>query len=372
MSQQPFRKPLGIAGLLSLFALSISAASCSRSEAMRAPADPEVVMQAVRDYGRGHQALIALASTEKPDQPDEAYSAHIRNILVQEDFAQLEKIAQQNRAEKGRLLGGIWKIYAFYTGTGWPASGPNPTESDFRLHAATLKKWIAAYPNSTAARLSLAHQYLDAGWHSRGTGLANTVSSSQWDALEEGTSKAKAILLEIASFKDKDPMWYQAMLEIAQSEGWEKAQVRELFDQAVAFEPGFYHYYRVYANFLLPQWYGESGEVEAFAVEIANRVPEPDGSILYFHILSALDCYCKASIAALRTVDYAKIRQGYLNNVRLYGVTNLTANRFAFVASILNDKASAHDAFASVEKMDDDTWHNPPAFEQFRTWANTP
>jgi hypothetical protein len=364
--------PVRTVVLFTLTALSLSVASCSRSEAMRAPADPEAVMQAVRDYGRGHQALLAPASTDKPDQPDEAYSAHIRNILVQEDFAQLEKIAQQNRVEKGRLLGGIWKSYAFYSGTGWPASGADPTESDFQLHTATLKKWIAAYPNSSAARISLALLYLDKGWHSRGSGLANTVSNSGWDALEEGTSKSKAILLEITSFKDKDPMWYQVMLRVAQSEGWEKAQARELFDQAVTFEPGFYHYYRQYANSLLPQWYGEPGDLEAFAAEIAKRVPEPDGSILYFHILSALDCYCKPSIAALQTVDYAKLRQGYLNNVRLYGVTNLTANRFAFMASMLNDKASAHDAFAAVEKMDDDIWHNPTAFEQFRTWANTP
>ena len=371
MSLQPFRNSLGIASLFSLFALSLAAA-CSHSEAMRTPAEPEAVMQAILDYGRGHLALLAPVPSEKPDQSEEAYSAHIRNILVQEDFAQLEKLAQQNRVEKGRLLGGVWKIFAFYGGTGSPASGADPTESDFQLHAATLKRWIAANPNSSAARISLALLYIDKGWHSRGSGLANTVSNSQWDALEEGTSQAKATLLEIASFKDKDPMWYQVMLRVAQIEGWDKAQSRELFNQAVAFEPGFYHYYRQYANFLLPQWYGEPGDLEAFAAEIAKRFPEPDGSILYFHILSALDCYCKPSIAALQTVDYAMIRRGYLNNVRLYGVTNLTANRFAFVASMLNDKASAHDAFASVEKMDDDIWNNPTAFEQFRTWANTP
>jgi len=372
MSQPPFRKPLGILSLLGLSALILSASSCSRSEARRPPAEPDAVMRAVRDYGRGHQALLAPSSAEKPDQPDEAYSAHIRNILVQEDFAQLEKIARQNRVEKARLLGGIWKSNAFYTGTGWPASGDSPTESDFQLHTTTLKKWISAYPESSVARISLAVLYMSKGLLSRGSGLANTVSDSQWEQVEEGTSKAKAILLEVASFKDKEPMWYELMQKIAQYESWDKAQTRELFNQAITFEPGYYHYYRNYANYLLPQWHGEPGELEAFAAETAKRVAEPDGSILYFQILSSLDCYCKPSIEALHTVDYGKIRQGYLNNVRLYGVTNLTANRFAFVASMLNDKAAAHDAFASVEKMDDDIWHNPAAFEQFRAWANAP
>jgi hypothetical protein len=41
------------------------------------------VRQAVLDYGRGHQALLTPNLVEKPDQTDEAYIAHIRNILVQ-------------------------------------------------------------------------------------------------------------------------------------------------------------------------------------------------------------------------------------------------------------------------------------------------
>src|SRR5260221_4994365 len=117
MSRQPLRASFGIATLFSLFALCLSLTACSRSEARRPPAEPEVVMKAIRGYGGGHQALLVPGSVEKPDQSDEAYSAHIRNILVQEDFAQLEKIARQNRVEKGRLLGRVWKNYAFYTGT---------------------------------------------------------------------------------------------------------------------------------------------------------------------------------------------------------------------------------------------------------------
>ncbi len=372
MSQQTLRNSFGIASLFGLLALSLSTTSCAQSEASPPPTPPEAVMQSIHDYGRGHQALLAPGSAEKPDQTDEAYSAHIRNILAQEDFAQLEKLARQNRIEKGRLLGGIWKINAFYNGAAWGAGGAEPKESDFQGLAATLKKWMAAYPESAAPRISLALMYMNKGWQSRGSGLSNTVSDSQWEQFADGTARAKAILLEVASFKDKDPMWYEVMQMVAQSEGWDKAQAQELFDQAITYEPGFYHYYREYANFLLPQWYGEPGELEAFAEETAKRIPEPDGSILYFHVLSSLDCYCKPSIAALHTVDYAKIRQGHLNNTRLYGVTNLTANRFAFVASMLNDKAAAHDAFASVDKMEDDIWQEQSAFEQFRAWANAP
>src|ERR1700739_4272648 len=117
MSQQPFRKFFPLAGS---FALILTLSSCSRSEARRPPAEPEAVRQAVHDYGRSHQALLTPGVAEKPDQTDVAYSAHIRNILVQEDFAQLEKIAQQNRIEKGHLIGGVWKTWAFHNGSRLP------------------------------------------------------------------------------------------------------------------------------------------------------------------------------------------------------------------------------------------------------------
>jgi hypothetical protein len=65
------------------------------------------------------------------------------------------------------------------------------------------------------------------------------------------------------------------MQEIALAQGWDKQQARELFDQATAFAPYFYHFYREYANFLLPKWYGEEGEIQAFAEEVSSRLPDP-------------------------------------------------------------------------------------------------
>src|SRR5258708_18864402 len=81
--------------------------------------------------------------------------------------------------------------------------------------------------------------YMNKGWRSCESGLSNPVSDSQWEQLADGTARAKAILLEVASFKDKDPMWYEVMQMVAQSEGWDKAQAQELFDQAITYEPGF-------------------------------------------------------------------------------------------------------------------------------------
>jgi hypothetical protein len=372
MFQQPFRKPLGIASLFGLLILILSTPSCAQSEASGPAAQPDVVMQSIRDYGRGHQALLSSATSAKPDQADIPYSAHIRGVLFQEDFAQLEKIAKQNRAEKGRLLGGAWKVLGFYNGTSAPGDEGVSPDSDWRNLLATLQKWLAAYPDSATPRLSLAYFYVNYAWRARGIGLADTVEDTQWPVFNERNARAKSILLEVASSKEKDPFWYQLMQLIARNEGWDKAQARELFDQAIAFEPGYYHYYIEQAHFLLPQWYGEPGDIQAFADETLRRVPEPDGSMLYFWIFSSEVCYCQEGMKALAQATYPKLRQGYANISKFYGLSNLNANRFAFMAAINRDKPSAHEAFTSVVKMDENIWQSEQNFEQFRMWANAP
>jgi Domain of unknown function (DUF4034) len=372
MSQKHFRMSFGISGLLGLLALALSTSSCAQTEASGSSAQPDAVMQSIRDYGRGHQTLLSPTTSAKPDQPNVPYSAHIRSVLFQEDFAQLEKIARQNRGEKGRLIGGAWKVVGFYNGTSAPGDEGVSPDSDWQLLLAKLQKWLAAYPDSATPRLSLAYFYVNYGWRARGSGLADTVEDSQWKVLNERNAKAKSILLEVATFKEKDPFWYQLMQLLARHEGWDKAQARELFDQAIAFEPSYYNYYTEHSRFLLPQWYGEPGEIRAFANETVSRVPEPDGSMLYFWIFSSEVCYCKEGIGALGQADYPKLRQGYANISKFYGLSNLNANRFAFMASVLVDKPSAHEAFASVVKMDEDIWGSEQNFEQFRMWANTP
>ena len=365
-------KPLYSAICLFLFFATLSLNACGHTEAAPPDVAMDKAMQAIRDYGRGHQPSPGTSASEKPDQTDEAYSAHIRNILVQEDFAQLEKIAEQNRIERGRLLGGVWKTLAFYNGTSWSTASKPQKDSDLEMNIATLKKWIAAYPSSTAARLSLAYFYVNYSWQARGPGFADSVSDAQWRLFHQRNAQAEAILLDLVSFQQKDPFWYQTMQLVAHDQGWDQAQARELFDLAASFEPSDYHYYAEYTRYLLPQWYGNPGDIKDFAEETAARVPEPQGSMLYFWIFSSRTCYCRDALKDLPQANYEKLKQGYANITRLYGVSNLNANRFAYMSSTFHDQPAAREAFAEVTKMDENIWTYQQVFDQARDWANQP
>ncbi len=68
----------------------------------------------------------------------------------------------------------------------------------------------------------------------------------------------------------------------------------------------------------------------------------------------------------------ATFSQGYTNLTRLYGTTNLIANRFAFMATTFEDKPSAQEAFAAIVTMDSDIWYSKDVFDNSRDWANSP
>lgn len=93
----------------------------------------DVVMKAVRDYGRGQTGIFLPTNDTMPVELEEAYSAQISKLLDQEDFAQLEKIARQNRTDKSRLLGGVWKTFAFYEGLGKPTEAQEKNEVYYAL-----------------------------------------------------------------------------------------------------------------------------------------------------------------------------------------------------------------------------------------------
>ena len=337
-------------------------------------------MQAIREYGKGHQPTIIPARTaaqqaaasggELLNDTDGLYQSHIATLLAQGDFGLIEKEAQKVRADKSRLQGGVWKLFGVYDGVGTPPAGKHATKSEWEEHVATLKKWIAAYPESATARIALAQAYVEYAWAARGNGYADSVSDSGWDRFGERIALAKATLLEAARLKEKCPYWYEGMQIVALAEGWDKAQARELLDQAAAFEPTYYHYYREYANFLLPKWYGEEGETQAFAEEVASRLSEPDASITYFQIASLLACQCDKERDSLQGMSWPRVKQGYQKLSELYGTSNLVLNRFAYMSFVANDPISAKSVFPAINgEWNHLVWRSAGNFEAARDWA---
>ncbi len=188
-----------------------------------------------RNCIRGRKCLFLRS----PQETDEQYAGSINNLFVHENFAELEKIEQRNRIEKGRVAGGIWKSSSFFTAIALPR-GEEIKDSDYDFRLSIAKKWVAAYPGSATARVALADIYTAYADSARGTGHADSVSDANWKLFYSRVAQAKQVLLEAAAMKDKDAHWFDVMMQVSNGEGWDPPQERELFDQAIAFEPSYY------------------------------------------------------------------------------------------------------------------------------------
>jgi hypothetical protein len=366
---------------VALIVTALIAIDCAHSQAATEEIPMSIVMQTIRDYGRGHVPASNLHAVMLPELPpttparrlenSDAFHAMLAGQLQQGEFAMLEMTAGVARTEQPKFAGGVWMLYEFYDGLGRPIAIAAPADWDSQI--AAVKKWIAAYPESATPRIVLAKVCIERGWQARGSGYANSVNDSGWGTFFENIATAKSILLEAAKLKEKCPYWYEAMQAVALAEGWDKAQARELFDQASAFEPAYYHYYREYANFLLPKWYGEDGETQAFADEVLKRVSEPDAFIIYYEIAGLMACQCDKDRDSLDGISWPKVKVGYAALVRRNGTSSLKVNRFAYMTFVANDKPAAHDPFAEIgDSWNHQVWRNQLNFETARAWALNP
>jgi hypothetical protein len=295
------------------------------------------------------------------------YTAVIADLLRQEKFDDLDCIADAARASKARFTGGMWKLYTIYAPLSDPYVG-HATQEDWTNHLARLERWVAAKPQSITARVALADSYMGYAWDARGNETADTVSDTGWKLFAQRTAKARSVLEQASALPDKCPEWFRVMQDIGQAENWEPAQSQQLFERAVAFEPGYYYYYRVFANMLLPQWGGEVGDAERFIEESADRVGGTEGDILYYRVASNLVCPCPD--VKMDHLSWPRLQKGFADIEKEYGESLLNTNTFAMVAVKAGDAVAADDAFKRIgDNWDRSTWRREENFRNYKSWA---
>ena len=298
------------------------------------------------------------------------YGRQLAELLTRRDFDGLEHEADMARSSKSRFPGGPWKLYDFYDTLGQPSRGSKASDADWSAHLALLKEWVSGQHQSSTARIALAQAYLNYGGKARGGGYANTVTAEGWQLYGDRADLALASLKEAAALPVKCPFWYFAMLRVAMAQAWSRPQAKALLDGLISFEPSFYHFYRQFAIYLQPKWYGEEGEAEAFADSISQTLGGEEGAFVYFEIVTALNCGPCSNASTLANFSWPKIKQGYAALENLYGTSKLKMNRFAFLAVNVQDKASAKQVFALIgDDWDPEVWRNQEMFKAAKVWA---
>jgi hypothetical protein len=302
---------------------------------------------------------------------ESAYADTIARMFKEEKFEQLDCLADRTRANKELFPGGTWKLHTLY----WRLNDlpkAHGSKEDWEMLLAELGKWQADRPKSITPRVALAWAYLNYAFDARGNGYANTVSDSGWKLYKERTAEAKQILEDAKALPTKCPEWYNAMLAVALYQGWSVAATRELFEEAFRFEPGYYYNFRSFSNYLKPNWYGETGDVEKFVQETADRVGGEQGDVMYYEAADKLICGCPDQ----PHLSMERIERGFEASEKLYGVSLFRLNRIARMVSQYGSSGETLDPIFADKAMtrigdqwDEETWQTKEDFESVKKWA---
>lgn len=297
----------------------------------------------------------------------ESYRSAVRKMAEDEDFNQLDCIADWARTHKTRFPGGKWQLYTFYRGVSEVPG--HATEEDWNQLIGHLKKWAASNPKSITAPVALAEAYINFAWHARGDGFSDTVTESGWKLFGQRAEQAKKILEDASSLPGRCPHWYVVMQLVAKAEGWDLAKSTELFKEANAMAPDYYYYDRYLAEYMLPKWGGEEGDAAHFAEQSANRLGGTNGDILYFRIAEKIVCACDEP--EFKRLSWPRLQKGYEAIEKEYGSSISDLNTLALMATKNNDSVAADAAFQRISgSYDIDVWVTEDYFKQMKTWAS--
>ncbi|HEY6621121.1 MAG TPA: hypothetical protein VIY68_16360 [Steroidobacteraceae bacterium] len=279
-------------------------------------------------------------------------------------YADLDTLAQQLQQQRSRFKGGTWRLHVLYGTLSSPGSA-TATDAAWKAQIAKLEQWAQLSPASPTPRIALAQTYLRFAWKARGHGFSSTVTQEGWTLFRERVQSARATLEQSAAVAGNSPHWYLEMQGVALDQQWDRASFDALAERALAHEPGYYYFAVSESNYLLPKWYGKSGDTETYAAEVADRIGGDEGDAVYFQIAAAINCCNRTQAPAL---SWPRVRRGFAAIESLYGSTNHERNVMAFLAVRNGDSATAQQMFARIgNDWSESVWKSKAAFDAART-----
>jgi TPR repeat protein len=293
----------------------------------------------------------------------------VSNLLYQEKFDALEKMAQDLRTTKAKFPDGFWKLYSFYEGLSRPKNG---SSDGWKRFLSKFDRWIQKYPDSITARTAAGSGWMKYGWAARGSGYVNTVNEEGWRLLDDRIKKAYSFLeKKPVRLSDDCPERYDLLLNLATAQGWDRPQYEALFHEAITLEPSYISYYVDKAGYLQPKWHGEEGEWQKFAKDAVKLAPESEGNSVYMHIILSLwEDKDRKSFGEVG-ISWDIMKQGFIDTERNFPNSPWNLNNFCKFACIAGDKETARMLFKRIgDRPYIEAWSDVLRVSEYKKWRD--
>lgn len=227
-------------------------------------------------------------------------------LLQTKNYDEIDKIAARLLQSRATLPDESWQLDAFALGL---CIAP-PGEAAWQANNARLQAWHRARPNSNLARLMLGRSWSDGSGRARGEEAADKVSPAQWAQMNQRLAQAAPLLS--ASIKDikRTPLVFSTLQDWALLGQVPRPAYEKAWKQATTAFPDYTEFYITKAQFLMPRWYGQPGEWEAFAKNSADKLGGARGDKLYARIVLDQSLYFGEEFFAASAVSWPRTKRG--------------------------------------------------------------
>jgi len=288
-------------------------------------------------------------------------------------FDELEAEAARLQTSPERLRDGTWQRQAFYDALSCSGSSRDP---DWTRFEQALLDWQARYPNSDAVRLALANFYIEYAWKARGSGYANTVTEEGWRLFASRLQTAHRELVSIHSPDYRNESYWQSMLTLARGLQVPKEEVLAEVEKALATSPHRTTILRNTVIYLLPRWFGERGEWQAWLArqtQGAEKSPERDAE--YALAVSTALYYVGQDDGApfgSGDADWPRVRKGLLLREKQFPESLRFKSNLLLMAYYANDRATAREVESRSEGFYEPGALTGREIEDINEWLNEP
>jgi hypothetical protein len=312
--------------------------------------------------------VLGTVRASDPEDAGKSIAAQtFHELLSAGKFAELETFTDKMRTEKRRTRSGLWELEVAYGRS--RVSEKKSDDARFEAELALMDKWRAAVPNSITRPIVEAELLIDYAWNARGSGWSSTVSEEGWRLFEERIQRALKTLMEAAAQPSRCVHWYASMQTIALAQGWNRAAYEKLFAAAVETEPAYHQFYFRKAHYLLPRWYGGTGDCAAFAEEATKLYP--GGVEIYARIAWAQKKYFENDFYAETGYRWDLVKAGFESMLASWPSATSNPQAYGLFAWRAKDRALAQRLLPIIEMAEVDAaiWGSEANFKKFRRWA---
>lgn len=280
---------------------------------------------------------LAPASTEPTDGPGAmaVISWEAQALYGSGKFAKLDALIETLSQSNQLTDDGLPRLNGAYDGL-WSFLN---AWKDWERELDKIAQWRKEWPDSYGADLVEATLWRAWAWHTRGAGLATTVTPEGWKLFNDKISRADDVLKRSKPRASNSPLWYQLRLGIARDAGWDNQRYLALLDEATRRFPSYVPLYLWAANYLSPKWGGTYAAVDTLARSTTTVPLGSDYSLytrVYWHVTndeagSAFDPF-HDSLAS-----WQLMKAGFEGLMKRYPKSKWNLNAYANFACRAND-----------------------------------